>query len=340
MTKVTILGASGGVGQPLSLLLKLSPYITELSLYDLRNVEGVSKDLSHINTNSKCTGHGEIDIEKALKGANLVIIPAGVPRRPGMSRDDLFKINAKIVKSLVSYTGKFAPGARILIISNPVNSMVPIAVEQLKLMGKFQPGNVVGVTMLDLVRAETFVVDFLGEDSTLDKTKMDKDITVIGGHSGNTIVPVFLNKKLGETLKMKKCYDEFIHRVQFGGDEVVKAKDGAGSATLSMALAGYKFAEEILRSLHKAKSTMTTIPAFVYLPGISNGKEVQEKVGNKNLEYIALPVNLVYGSVASIDTTVLDNLTSEETKLLNIAVKELIGNIDKGKKFIIGASKL
>lgn len=279
----------------------------------------------------------------ALHGSDIVLIPAGVPRRPGMSRDDLFKINAKIVKSLVGATGKFAPDARILIISNPVNSMVPIAVETLKMMGKFQAGKVMGVTMLDLVRAETFLVDFLGlQDSSkkkgLDKGAMDKNITVIGGHSGNTIVPLFLNREFSDALGSQH-YGEFIHRVQFGGDEIVKAKNGEGSATLSMALAGYKFTEEILKSIVHEKSQVATIPAFVYLPGVLNGKKVQDKLG-KDLEYFALPVNLTNGCVTSVDDKILDHLSSKETQLVKVAVSELIVNIEKGKKFVLGAAKL
>jgi malate dehydrogenase len=102
--KVCVLGAAGGIGQPLSLLLKLSPEVTELSCYDIVGTPGVAADLSHIPTNSTTTGHlpaaasfpsqGNTGLEQALTGASVVVIPAGVPRKPGMTRDDLFNTNA------------------------------------------------------------------------------------------------------------------------------------------------------------------------------------------------------------------------------------------------------
>lgn len=103
-----------------------------------------------------------------------------------MTRDDLFKINAGIVQGLVEGIAKYAPKAYILIISNPVNSTVPIAAEVLKREGVFEPKRLFGVTTLDVVRAETFVAGISGEKNPAKTT-----IPVIGGHSGETIVPLF-----------------------------------------------------------------------------------------------------------------------------------------------------
>ena len=103
-----------------------------------------------------------------------------------MSRDDLFKINAGIVRDLVKGIAEHSPKAFILVISNPVNSTVPIAAEVLKQAGVFDPKRLFGVTTLDVVRAETFVQDITGE-----KDPSKTVIPVIGGHSGGTIVPLF-----------------------------------------------------------------------------------------------------------------------------------------------------
>jgi malate dehydrogenase len=151
-----------------------------------------------------------------------------------MTRDDLFKINAGIVKGLIETIAEVAPKAFILVISNPVNSTVPIAAEVLKAKGVFNPQKLFGVTTLDIVRAETFVAEITGE-----KTPSNLTVPVIGGHSGETIVPLFSLVKPSVSIPDDK-YDALVNRVQFGGDEVVKAKDGAGSATLSMAFAGYR----------------------------------------------------------------------------------------------------
>merc|ERR1719230_741808 len=134
--KCSVLGAAGGIGQPLSLLLKINPRVTALTCYDVAPITpGVAADLSHINTGATCTGFGADDLKKALDGCEVVVIPAGVPRKPGMTRDDLFAINAGIVKTLVTGVAEACPKACILVISNPVNSTVPIAAEVLKQKG-------------------------------------------------------------------------------------------------------------------------------------------------------------------------------------------------------------
>lgn len=107
-----------------------------------------------------------------------------------MTRDDLFKINAGIVRDLVKGAAEYCPKAFFLIISNPVNSTVPIAAEVLKNAGVFDPKRLFGVTTLDVVRAETFVQSITGE-----KDPSKTVIPVIGGHSGETIVPLFSQAK-------------------------------------------------------------------------------------------------------------------------------------------------
>lgn len=197
-----------------------------------------------------------------------------------MTRDDLFKINGGIVKDLIVAISKYCPKAYILIISNPVNSTVPIAVEVMKKAGVFDPKKIFGVTTLDVVRAETFIQDISGERNT-DKVV----IPVVGGHSGATIVPLFSQAKPAVNIPADKL-DALVHRVQFGGDEVVKAKDGAGSATLSMAYAGFRFAEAVIKA---SKGEKIIEPSYVYLPGIPGGEEIAKKTG---CEYFSVPIEL------------------------------------------------
>merc|ERR1712066_1042661 len=120
---VAVMGASGGIGQPLSMLLKLNPAVTKLNLYDIVHTPGVAADLSHIETKAATTGFvGADQLEASLVGAEIVVIPAGVPRKPGMTRDDLFNTNASIVATLAAAAAKVCPDAMVGIISNPVNS--------------------------------------------------------------------------------------------------------------------------------------------------------------------------------------------------------------------------
>ncbi|GIZ47146.1 hypothetical protein CKM354_001024600 [Cercospora kikuchii] len=324
MVKAVVAGASGGIGQPLSLLLKASPLVDHLSLYDVVNTPGVTADLSHISSIATIDGYLPADdgLKKALTGADIVVIPAGIPRKPGMTRDDLFKINAGIVQGLVQGIAETCPDAFILIISNPVNSTVPIAAEVLKKAGKFNPKKLFGVTTLDVVRAETFVQALTG---TKDPAKTV--IPVIGGHSGETIVPLFSLAKPAVNIPADKL-DALTNRVQFGGDEVVKAKDGAGSATLSMAYAGFRFAEAVIKAA-KGESGVVE-PTFVYLPGVNGGEEIAKETG---LEYFSVPVELGKDG-AQKAVNVVKDVNDYEKKLLTKCYEGLKGNIEKGVDFV------
>lgn len=324
MVKAAILGASGGIGQPLSLLFKISPLVDELALYDVVNTPGVATDLSHISSIAKVSGYLPKDdgLKHALTGADIVIIPAGIPRKPGMTRDDLFKVNAGIVQSLVKGIADYCPKAFILIISNPVNSTVPIAAEVLKAAGVFEPKRLFGVTTLDVVRAETFVQEFSGQ-----KDPSKTTVPVIGGHSGDTIVPLFSQTKPAVQIPADK-YDALVNRVQYGGDEVVKAKDGAGSATLSMAWAGFRFAESVIKAMKGEKGIVE--PTFVYLPGIAGGDAIAKETG---VDFFSIPVELgPAGAEKAIN--ILGEVTEQEKKLLEVCTKGLKGNIEKGIDFV------
>jgi len=320
MVKAVVAGAAGGIGQPLSLLLKTSKLITELSLYDVVNSPGVATDLSHISSPAKVSGYLPKDdgLKAAFTGADIIVIPAGIPRKPGMTRDDLFKINAGIVRDLVTGAAQYAPKAFLLIISNPVNSTVPIAAEVLKKHGVFDPLKLFGVTTLDVVRAETFVEEVTG-------TRVES-VPVIGGHSGETIVPLFSQAKPAVSIPADKL-DALTYRVQFGGDEVVKAKDGLGSATLSMAWAGFRFAEKVIRAV--SGETGITEPSYVYLPGVPGGAEIQKITGQ---DFFSVPVVLGKGGVEKV-IDVVSSANDYEKKLLVEAYKGLAGNISKGVEF-------
>ncbi len=335
MVNVVVAGAAGGIGQPLSLLFKKSPFVTKLSLYDVVNAHGVAADLGHISTGAKVKGYlpsDEDGLKNAFTGAELVIIPAGIPRKPGMTRDDLFKINAGIVRDLVKAVAEFSPEAFVLIISNPVNSTVPIAAEVLKSYGVFNPQKLFGVTTLDVVRSETFLAQIINPEKP---DPASVNIRVIGGHSGETIVPLFSlsNKEVYDDLEAKEELKDLITHVQFGGDEVVKAKNGGGSATLSMAYAGYRFAESIMKAASGEAGIVES--TYVYLPANKGGEAVSKKFG---LDFMSLPVTLGKNGVESIDSEILDKVTPLETSLIETAVSQLRGNITKGSNFILEAA--
>lgn len=264
MVKVAVLGGAGGIGQPLSLLCKLNPQVDEVAVYDIAHAKGVAADLSHINTKAKVKGYvGADEIGEALANADIVVIPAGVPRKPGMTRDDLFGINAGIIRTLTTAIAEHAPKAFIAVITNPVDSIVPIVAETLKALGKYDPNRLFGVTNLDMVRARTFVAETKGLDvSTV-------TVPVIGGHAGTTILPLLSQA----TPKVEFTAEEqaaLTDRIRTAGTEVVEAKAGAGSATLSMAAAGHEFVNqlieavsgEVVKTIAYVQSSVSETPFF------------------------------------------------------------------------------
>ncbi|KAH6797337.1 malate dehydrogenase [Perilla frutescens var. hirtella] len=311
--KVAILGAAGGIGQPLALLVKMSPLVSSLNLYDIANVKGVAADLSHCNTPSRVADFtGNSELADCLKGANIVVIPAGVPRKPGMTRDDLFNINANIVKTLVEAVADNCPDAFIHIISNPVNSTVPIAAEVLKQKGVYDPKKLFGVTTLDVVRANTFVAQ------KKNLKLIDVDVPVIGGHAGITILPLLSKTKPSVTFTDEEV-EELTVRIQNAGTEVVEAKAGAGSATLSMAYAAARFVESSLRALDGD----TDVYECSYIQS-----ELTE------LPFFASRIKLGRKGVEAVISSEVGELTEYEHKALEALKPELKASIEKGVAFV------
>lgn len=312
--KVGVLGAAGGIGQPLSLLLKKNPRVAELTCFDVAPITpGVAVDLSHISTNGTVEGFCGDDLKKAVTGCDVVVIPAGVPRKPGMTRDDLFNINAGIVKNLILGCAEACPKAAILVISNPVNSTVPIAAEVLKSKGVYDPKKLFGVTTLDVCRARTFVSKAKGTDVT--KTQ----VPVIGGHAGTTIVPL-LSQAEPKVEFTDEERDALTHRIMFGGDEVVKAKDGGGSATLSMAFAGAEFAGKVMDAM--AGETGIKVCSYVDTDKVEGAK------------FFSLPVTLGKEGVETIHD--YGTVTEHEAKLIKDMLPDLVAQAAKGVEWEAG----
>lgn len=193
-----------------------------------------------------------------------------------------------------------------------VNSTVPICAEVYKSKGVYNPKRLFGVTTLDVVRASRFVSEIKGSDPA------DENITVVGGHSGVTIVPL-ISQSGHSDIKGDKL-DTLVNRIQFGGDEVVKAKDGAGSATLSMAMAGARFAESLLKAAQGEKGVIE--PTFVDSPLYKS----------KGCEFFASKVELGPDGVQTIHD--VGKLTDYEQKLLDACVADLAKNIQKGVEWV------
>ncbi|SCU96173.1 LAME_0F15192g1_1 [Lachancea meyersii CBS 8951] len=345
--KIAVLGAGGGIGQSLSLLLKTELHTTcvaadarvHIAMYDVNRdaVAGAATDLSHINTAVYVTWHapeagsGPDPLAACLRGAQLVVIPAGVPRKPGMTRDDLFAINASIVKTLSQGIAAHCDLSRtfVLLISNPVNSLVPVLVETLVVAGGHQrvtpqtvARRVFGLTQLDAVRASAFLHEALGL-----LPGQSVRVPVVGGHSGHTIVPLFSQAVVGTDKLQERVrslgpdvLSQLVNRVQFGGDEVVKAKNGAGSATLSMAYAAAQvtrgFAELLLGVREELQDTL-----YVNVGAFAFGEQVTQLT--QGLPYVSLPLAISRDGLQAVDTQWAQKLAPEERKLWAVCIQEL-----------------
>ncbi len=315
--KLTLLGAAGGIGQTLALLLKLRlPVGTELALYDISPVTpGVAVDISHIATSVKAIGYaGEENLAAALKDAHMVLVTAGVARKPGMTRADLFNINGNIIKNLIEKVADVCPNACVGIVSNPVNTLVPLAAEVLRKKGVYDKRKLFGVSTLDVVRAKSFVSELK------DKHAETVKVPVIGGHSGPTILPL-LSQALSEGRKIDFTQEEIeslTHRIQNAGTEVVEAKAGGGSATLSMAEAGARFAVAVFKALLGEDCVR-----YAY---------VESKKDSDYPEFFAHPVR--FGLTGVEELLPIGHLSEYEQEKLKALEEVLEADIKLGKDFV------
>merc|ERR1712066_940290 len=243
----------------------------------------------------------------ALSGCNLVLVPAGMPRKPGMTRDDLFKVNADIAKGLVEACAKHCPNAIVCLIVNPVNSIVPAMAELYKKKG-LDHKKIVGVTTLDCVRANKFVSEITG------KSTSEINVPVIGGHAGATIMPVFSQDPVAATIPEAQIPALDKH-VQDAGTDVVNAKGGKGSATLSMAYAGARLGKSVLAGLAGKRRTEC---AYV-------------KSEITDLPYFAQRVTFGEGGIVKVHP--LGDLSEHETKRLEELKVALKAEIETGVKY-------
>lgn len=198
-----------------------------------------------------------------------------------------------------------------MIANRQVNSTVPIVSEVYKSKGVYNPKRLFGVTTLDVVRASRFISQVQGTDPA------NEFVPVVGGHSGVTIVPL-LSQSNHSGIE-GKVRDELVNRIQFGGDEVVKAKDGAGSATLSMAMAGARFAESLLRAAQGEKGVVE--PTFIDSPLYKS----------QGVDFFASKVELGPNGVEKIHE--VGNVNAYEEKLIEACLGDLKKNIKKGVDF-------
>ena len=217
--KVTVVGA-GNVGATCADVLAQREIANEIVLLDIKEgfAEGKALDIwqtSPINLYDSRTVGSTNDYEKT-KDSDVVVITSGLPRKPGMSRDDLIATNAGIVKSVTESIVKYSPNAIIIIVSNPLDVMTYCAYLHAKIDSK----KVFGMAgVLDTARYRAFLAE------ELNVSPKDIQAVLMGGH-GDTMVPLPRYTTVGgipvtELIEESKL-NEIIERAKFGGGEMVK----------------------------------------------------------------------------------------------------------------------
>ncbi len=298
--KISIIGA-GNVGA------SCAQYMAEANLGDVLMVDiiegmpqGKALDLTQAGPirgyNCNVAGTNKY---KDIKGSDLVIMTAGLARKPGMSREDLLNMNANIVKTAAQNIKKYCPGAFVIVVSNPLDIMT---YHMFKVTG-FPSNRVCGQAgVLDSTRFRAFVAMELGMAPT------DIQAMVLGGH-GDTMVPLPRYATVGgipiKELISAKRIKEITERTRFGGGEIVKLLK-TGSAYYAPAAASVQMARSILCDEKKV------LPASAHLTG---------QYGIKNI-YIGVPVVL---GAKGVEKIIELKLSKSEMKDLQTSAKKYKG---------------
>ena len=241
--KLALVGG-GQIGGNLA-LLAVQKELGDVVIYDIPQAEGMTKgkalDIMQLRPHDGFDGNLEGSSDPAsLKDADVVIITAGIPRKPGMDREDLLEINIKIITDVANNVKKYAPDAFVIVVSNPLDAIV---YSFYKVSG-FSKNKVIGMAgALDSGRFRTFLAMETGY------SVQDVSCMVLGGH-GDTMVPITRLATIGgipaEELIPKDRLDAIVDRVRFAGGELVKLF-GNGSAYYAPAASAIEMAESYLK---------------------------------------------------------------------------------------------
>jgi len=284
--KIVVIGA-GFTGATTALMLAQNE-LGDIVLLDIPSMDkptkGKALDMLQAGPvegfNSRIKGTAQYE---DIEGADLIIITAGVARKPGMSRDDLVTTNAKVMQSVSKQIAHYAPNAYIIVLSNPVDAMTYVCY---KTTG-FESSRVIGQSgVLDTARFNTFVAE------ELNISVEDISGFVLGGH-GDLMVPLINYSHAGgiplKYMLSKTKLDELIERTRKGGGEIVDLL-GEGSAYYAPAASIVKMVKAIINDQRKI------IPSIAYLEGEYGYNDI----------YLGVPTVLGKNGIESIVELPLD----------------------------------
>ena len=305
-TKVTVVGA-GNVGATLVQRLAEMEVANEVVMVDIPATEGMpaGKALDLLESGPVMGYDTRISgatTYEPTAGSDIVVITAGIPRKPGMSRDDLLNTNAKIVASVTENVVKFSPNCILIIVSNPLDAMCQVALKT----SKFPKHRVIGMAgVLDSARMRWFIAE------ALDVSMESVHAMVLGGH-GDTMVPMprfsTVNGISITELLPKEKIEAINQRTRDGGAEIVKLLK-TGSAYYAPSAAAAEMVEAILKDKRKILPCAALLEGEYGVDGVFVG--VPCKLGARGIE-----------SIIQLNLTV-----EERAALLKSAgaVKELVG---------------
>jgi len=314
--KISLIGA-GQIGGTLAHLISIKE-LADVVLFDV--AEGLAKGKALDIAQSTSVEGFDINLigtsnYEDTKNSDVIIITAGIPRRPGMSRDDLLETNLKIIKQVAEGIKKTSPNAFVICITNPLD----VIVMALQKYSGLPTNKVVGMAgILDSSRFKYFLSRAMKVSVKNIKT------LVLGGH-GDTMVPMLSNTIIdGKSLKQfvtekritKEKLDEIIDRTRKGGGEINRLLE-KGSAFYAPAASGIEMAESYIKNLKK------TLPCAAYLNG---------EYGVNNL-YAGVPVRIGKDGVEKIIEL---DLSDDEKKQFNNSIKAVRELFDAAKKIDSG----
>ena len=310
--KISLIGA-GQIGGTLAHMIALKG-LADIILFDI--AEGIAKGKALDIAQSSGVSGFNVSLEgtnkyEDIKDSDVIIITAGVPRKPGMSRDDLLGINLKIIKEVAEGIKKFSPKAFVICITNPLDVIVMALQKYSGLSAK----KIVGMAgILDTSRFKYFLSQAL-------KTPINKiDSLVLGGH-GDTMVPMpnhtkidgkSLSSLISENKISKDQLNAIVDRTRTGGAEIVKYLE-KGSAFYAPAASGVEMAESYIKNLKKV------LPCAAHLNG---------EYGVKNL-YAGVPVVIGNNGVEKIIEL---DLSKEEKDNFDKSIKAVQDLFSAAKK--------
>ena len=320
MRKVVSVVGAGNVGEHVASLIAIKGF-ADVRLFDIpRKVEdkvfepvkGKALDMkqmvSAMEIDAKIDGFTvtpEGDGYEPIVDSDIVVITAGFPRRPGMSREDLLDANIKVLNTIITRVKQYAPNSTLIVVTNPVDIMTYVAV---KLSG-FPTNRVVGMAgILDSARFKTFIAE------ELRISPKDVHAYVIGGH-GDEMVPLISISNVGgiplKDLIPRDRLNELIHRTRFGGGEIVELM--GTSAYYAPAAAVVDMVEALVTNSRRI------FPCSVYLDG-----EAGEYYGVKGF-CVGVPVKLGAGGVEEI---IKVPMIEEERKMWEKSVESVKKSVE------------